>query len=163
MTSLPTGTYQPASASYIDAGDEIGNMRVNGKVITAGNAVAQATAWTAVLDAVDDLSLGHRSRDTYDNTSRYSKTVPTNGAAREICLKARFIDATTGSEWLETVVPCLNGALITYVPGGKDVVDMTTTEIAALKTALEAFPVVNPWAQANVVTVKAMYVQRGQK
>lgn len=163
MTSLPNGTYQLASASYLDAGDEVGNSKIYGKVITAANQVAQAAAWATLLDATDDLSLGKRVRDTYDNKSTYSRVIPTNGAAREICLKARFIDATTGSEWVDTVVPCLNGALIEYVPGGKDVVDMTTTEVAALVTALEAFPVVNPWAQANTITVKALYVQRGQK
>lgn len=160
---LPAGTYQVASASYIDAGDELGNMKVFGKVITAANEVAQAAAWATLLGAIDDLSLGTRKRDTYNDKTTYDAIAPTNGAAREIALRAKFHDTTNGQIWLDTVVPCLNNALIEYVPGGKDVVDLTTTEVAALITALEAFPVVNPYAQANTVEVLALYVVRGQK
>lgn len=159
---LPVGTYQTASASYLDAGNEFGNMKIFGKVITAANEVAQAAAWAAVLDAVDDLSLGVRKRDTYNDKTTYLGTRPTNGAAREVCLKARFYDTVNGQEWLDTIVPCLNIALIDYLPG-TDVVDMTTTEVAALVTALAAFPVVNPYAQANTVTILNMYTTRGQK
>lgn len=160
---LPAGTYQVASASYIDAGDELGNMAVFGKVITAGNEVAQAAAWATLLGAIDDLSLGNRKRDTYNDKTTYDVIAPTNGAAREIALRAKFHDVTNGQIWLQTVVPCLDISLISYVAGGKDVVDQTTTEVAALITALEAFPVVNPYAQANTVEVLALYVVRGQK
>lgn len=160
---LPAGTYQVASASYLDAGDELGNMKVFGKVITAGNEVAQAAAWATLLGAVDALALGNRKRDTYNDKTTYDVVAPTNGAARELALRAKFHDTVNGQTWLDTVVPTLNPALISYVPGGKDVVDMTTTEVAALVTALEAFPVVNPYAQADTVEVLALYVVRGQK
>lgn len=160
---LPAGTYQIASAAYLDAGDELGNMKVFGKVITAANEVAQAAAWATVLGTVDDLSLGARKRDTYNDKTTYDADIPVNGAAREIALRAKFHDTVNGQIWLDTVVPCLNNALIEYVPGGKDVVDQTTTEVAALIAALEAFPVVNPYAQANAVEVLALYVVRGQK
>lgn len=161
--TYPVGTFQTASASYLDAGDELGNMKTFGKVITASNEVAQAAAWATVLGAIDDLSLGVRKRDTYNDKTTYDVVAPTNGAAREVCLKARFHDTVNGQQWLDVVVPCLDTALISYVPGGKDVVDLTTPEVAALITALEAFPVVNPYAQANAVEVLAMYVTRGQK
>jgi len=159
----PVGTYQVASASYLDAGDELGNMKVFGKVITAANEVAQAAAWATVLGAVDDLSLGARKRDTYNDKTTYDAVAPTNGASREVCLKARFHDTVNGQQWLDVVVPALNIGLISYIPGGKDVVDLTTTEVAALIDALEAFPVVNPYAQANAVEILALYVTRGQK
>jgi len=160
---LPAGTYQIASASYLDAGDELGNSKVYGKVITAANEVAQAAAWATLLGTMDDLSLGNRKRDTYNDKTTYDVVAPTNGAAREIALRAKFHDTVNGQTWLDTVVPCLDISLISYVPGGKDVVDQTTTEVAALITALEAFPVVNPYAQANAVEVLALYVVRGQK
>lgn len=160
---LPVGTYNVASASYIDAGDELGNMKVFGKVVTAANEVAQAAAWATLLSAIDDLSLGARKRDTYNDKTTYDAVAPANGAAREIALRAKFHDTVNGQIWLDTVVPCLNIGLIEYIPGGKDVVDQTTTEVAALITALEAFPVVNPYAQANAVEVLALYVVRGQK
>jgi len=160
---LPAGTYQLASASYIDAGDELGNMAVYGKVVTAANEVAQAAAWASLLGAIDTLSLGTRKRDTYNDKTTYDVVAPTNGAAREVALRVKFHDTVNGQIWLQTVVPCLKIASITYVPGGKDVVDQTTTDVAALVTALEAFPVVNPYAQANTVEVLALYVVRGQK
>lgn len=160
---LPAGTYQIASASYVDAGDELGNCKVYGKVVTAANEVAQAAAWATLLSKMDALSLGARKRDTYNDKTTYDAVAPTNGAAREVCLVAKLHDTINGQTWLDTVVPCLNIGLIDYVPGGKDVVDLTTTEVSELKDALEAFPVVNPYAQANTVEVLAMYVKRGQK
>lgn len=160
---LPAGTYQIASASYLDAGDEIGNMSIFGKVITAANEVAQAAAWATLLGAIDDLSLGARKRDTYNDKTTYDVVAPSNGAAREIALRAKFHDTVNGQQWLQTVVPCLDISLISYVAGAKDAVDLTTTEVAALISALEAFPVVNPYAQSNAVEVLALYVVRGQK
>jgi len=160
---LPIGTYQLASASYLDDGGELGNMAVYGKVITAANEVAQAAAWATLLGTIDDLSLGARKRDTYNDKTTYDAVRPGNGAARELCLRARFHDTVNGQQWLATVVPCVNPTLIEFVPGGKDVVDLTTTEVAALIAALEGFPVVNPYAQANAVEVLAIYEVRGQK
>lgn len=160
---LPAGTYQTASASYLDAGNELGNMLVYGKVITAANEVAQAAAWSDVLDAVDALSLGARKRDTYNDKTTYDVVPPTNGAAREIALRALFHDTVNGQQWYQTVVPCLDISLVSYVAGTLDGVNLTTTEVAALLSALEAFPVVNPYAQANTTEVLAMFVVRGQK
>lgn len=159
---LPVGTYQVASASYLDAGNELGSMRIFGKVITAGNEVAQAAAWAAVLAAADALSLGVRKRDTYNDKTTYDAVAPTNGAAREIALQARFHDTVNGQQWVDTVVPCVNQTLISYY-SGTDRVDVTTTAVAALVTALNAFPVVNPYAQANAVEILWMNVVRGQK
>ena len=161
---LPVGTFQSASAAYVDAGDERGNTSgLYGKVITAANEIAQAAAWATVVAAISALSLGAKARTTYNDTTTFDAVAPTNGAAREIVLQVRFHDTVNGQKWLARVVPCLNTALISYVPGGKDVVDLTTTEVAALIAALVAFPVVNPYAQANTVEVLAAYVTRGQK
>lgn len=160
---LPVGTFQRASASYLDAGDENGTMSIYGKVITAGNEVAQAATWATLLGAIDALALGNRRRDTYNDETTYDVVAPTNGAARELCLKVRFHDTVNGQQWLQTVVPTLDSSLIEYISGGKDIVDMTTMEVADLITALEAFPVVNPYAQANAVEVLAVYATRGQK
>jgi len=165
MPTLPAGTYQDASASYLDAGGERGTFHLYGKVITAANEVAQAGTWATLLGAVDALSLGVRARDQYNDTTTYVAARPTNGAAREIALQAIFQDSTTGETWVRTVVPCLDISLISYVDnvGAKDAVDLSTSEVDALITALNAFPVVNPRAQSNTVTVIGMKVVRGQK
>lgn len=165
MASLPAGSYQPFSAAYKDAGGENGNVSGYGKLISAANHDAQVTAWAAALAAIDALSLGARVVDRYDDETRYNVARPTNGAAREIALNATFKDATTGQQWTATVVPCLDISLITYVDNvnAKDAVDPSTTEVAALTAALEAFPVVNPEHPTNVVNIIGYRVVRGQK
>jgi len=163
---LPAGTYQIASASYLDAGGEIGHTSgMYGTVITAANEVAQAAAWASVLGAIDALALGARKSDRYNDKTTYAVARPTNGAAREVALQAIFRDTVNGQTWRGIVVPTLDISLITYVDnaGAKDAVDPSTTEVAALSTALEAFPVVNPYAQANTVVVAGYSVVRGQK
>ncbi len=139
-------------------------MHFYGKILTTGNIVAQTAAWADVLTALDALALGARILDTYNDESRYNVGVPTNGAAREIALQVIFKDATTGQTFLANL-PTLDISLIEYVDnvGARDAVDPTTTELAALTTALEAFPVVNPTAQANAVNVIGYKVVRGNK
>jgi len=165
MASLPAGSYQPYSAAYLDAGGERGNIHGFATLITAANHDAQATKWADVLDATDALSLGARVVDRYDDETTYAVARPTNGAAREVVLNATFQDATTGQKWTANVVPCLNIGLITYVDNvnAKDAVDPTTTEVAALTTALQAFKVVNPEHPTNTVNVIGYRVIRGQK
>jgi len=163
---LPAGTYQIASASYLDAGGEIGHTtNLYGKVITAANEVAQATAWGNVLTAIDALALGNRKSDRYNDKTTYSVARPTNGAAREVALQAIFRDTVNGQMWRGIVVPTLDLSKISYVSnvGAKDAVDPSTTEVVALSTALEAFPCVNPYAQANTVVIAGYQVVRGQK
>lgn len=165
MASLPAGSYQPFSASYKDAGGENGTVHGFATLITAANHDAQATKWADALDAIDALSLGARVKDTYDDESIYAVARPTNGAAREIALNATFKDATTGEQWTANVVPCLNIGLITYIDNinAKDAVDPSTTEVAALTTALGALKVVNPLHPANTVNIIGYRVVRGQR
>lgn len=164
MPVMPAGTKQNASISYLDAGGERGTFHCLGTPITAGNAVAQASAWADVLTAADALALGTRVRDTYNDTTVYSAARPTNGAAREIALKVIFRDATTGQTW-SALLPTLDISLISYDPnyGARDVVDITTDEVAALVTALNAFPVKSPYVYANSGTVVGAQVVRGFK
>lgn len=164
MPVLAAGTRQNASASYLDAGGERASFKVWGAVITAANEAAQSTAWGVVLAAADDLALGNRIRDTYVDTTTYSVLRPTNGASREIALKLIFRDATTGQTWF-SLLPTLDISLIEYDPnyGAKDVVLLSTTEVAALVAALDAFPVKNPYAYANNATVVGAQVVRGFK
>lgn len=163
---LPAGTFQVASASYLDAGGEIGvTTNLYGTVVTAANEVAQSAAWTALLSAMDALALGNRKADRYIDKTTYDVSRPTNGAAREVALLAIFHDTVNGQRWRGIVVPTLDLSLIEYSSNvaAKDVVDLTTTEVAALITALEAFPVRNPYAQGNAVEVEGLAVVRGQK
>ena len=116
------------------------------------------------MTALDAITLGVRVRDSYVDDTTYAAVRPTNGAAREIGLKVIFRDATTGQTW-QSVIPTLDISLIEYDPnyGARDVVDITTTEVAALITALDAMPVKNPYNYANNGVVTGMQVVRGFK
>lgn len=164
MSLYPAGTSQKASIGAIDAGGEKASVSFFAAVITAANHDAQATAWTAVLDAWDDLFLGARYRDEYTDLTTYNVARPTNGAAREVSLKLIARDATTG-QTVNYYCPTLDLTLITYVDnyGAKDVVDITTTEVAAFIDALTALPLKNPFNYANNMTIVGAQVVRGQK
>jgi len=160
----PAGTSQKGSIGRIDAGGEKASVSFFLPVITAGNEVAQAAAWATVLSTSDALFLGARYRDQYNDTTTYAVARPTNGAAREIALKLITRDATTG-QTVDYYCPTLNLALISYDPnyGAKDVVDLTTDEVAAFIAALAAMPLKNPWNYANTMTVVGAQVVRGMK
>ena len=164
MATLPAGSYQDASASYLDAGGERGSFHIFAKTLTAANFDAQTAAWGNVLAALDALALGARIEDVYNDRSRYGVARPTNGAAREVALQVWFQDGVAGSRWSASL-PTLDVSLIEYIDNlsAKDAVDPTTAELAALTAALEAFPVVNPLNQAHAVTVVGYKVVRGQK
>lgn len=162
----PAGTSQRGSITAIDAGGEKGSITPAFflPVITAANEVAQAAAWGTVLTAWDALFLGARSRDEYNDVTTYAVLRPTNGAAREIALKLIARDATTG-QTVDYYCPTVDLSLISYDAnyGAKDVVDLTTTEVDAFITALNAMPLKNPFNYANNMTIVGAQVVRGQK
>jgi hypothetical protein len=160
----PAGTTQKGSIGALDAGGEKASVAFWLPVITAANEVAQAAAWGTVLSTWDALFLGERYRDVYNDTTTYAVVRPTNGAAREISLKLIARDATTG-QTVDYYCPTLDISLISYDPnyGAKDVVDLTTTELAAFIDALEAMPLKNPFNYANNMTIVGAQVVKGQK
>lgn len=164
MGALPAGTSQKGSIGAIDAGGEKASVSFWLPVITAGNEVAQAALWATLLSAWDALFLGARYRDQYNDTTTYAVSRPTNGAAREISLKVIARDSTTG-QTVEYYCPTLDITKIAYIGnyGAKDVVDLTTTEVAAFVAALNAMPLKNPWNYANSMAVVGAQVVRGQK
>lgn len=163
MAYLPAGNYQPATLGFIDAGNERGTIRVWGKVITAANHDAQVTLWGNLKTALAALALGNLVYAQYDEKITYVVTVPTNGAAREVALQIIAQNAATGVIYRFNL-PTLNIGLISYVDniGAKDAVDPTTTEVAALTTAFEAFAV-DPRASTTLLAVRGYKVVRGLK
>jgi len=156
--SLPAGSYQPATISYLDAGNEVGTMSFYGVELTAGNFVAKIALWATLLTAADALALGGRRKDVYNDESLYAVGQPTNGAARETKLLIQFEDATT-HEQMTTSLPTVDPTLPTYVinKNAKDVILLTEpTEITDFIDAFEAFAV-NP-RTGNVVTVVGLKV-----
>lgn len=164
MGLYPAGTFQKGSIGCIDAGGEKASVSFFLPVITAGNEVAQAALWATVLDKWDALFLGTRYRDQYNDTTTYPAARPVNGAAREISLKLISRDSTTG-QTVDYYCPTVNIALISYIPnyGAKDVVDLTTTEVAEFIAALNAMPLKNPFVYANNMSVVGAQVVKGQR
>jgi len=156
--ALPAGSYQPASISYLDAGNEIGTMTFYAPVISAANFTANVALWATLLTATDALTLGARKKDVYNDESLYLVAQPTNGAARETKLLVQFQDATTG-ERMTTTIPTLDPTIPDNVVNinAKDVVELATpAAVADWITAFEAFAV-NPRTN-NAVTVVGLQV-----
>lgn len=162
--SYPAGTKQKGSIGAIDAGGEKASVAFFLTIVNAANEVAQSAAWSDLMDAWDALFLGARYQDRYVDTTTYAVARPSNGAAREISLKLICRDATTG-QTVNYYCPTLDISLISYVDnyGAKDVVDLTTTEVAAFIAALEAVGLKDPYAYANAMTVVGAQVVKGQK
>jgi len=166
MPILTAGTKQKGSIGAIDAGGEKCSVSFWLPVITAGNEVAKAALWATLLSAWDALFLGARYRDSYNDLTTYNVARPTNGAAREISLKLIARSSATG-QTINYYCPTIDQTLIAYVDnyGGKDIVDMTTTELAAFIAALDAMPLINPYDSAYTDTMSVVGVQvvKGQK
>jgi len=160
----PAGTKQKASIGAIDAGGEKASVAFFVTILTTGNVVAQTAAWADVLTAWDALFLGARYRDEYNDVTTYAVARPTNGAAREVSLKLIARDATTG-QTVNYYCPTLDISKISYDPnyGAKDVVDLTTTELADFISALEAVGLKDPYAYGNAMTIVGAQVVKGQK
>lgn len=158
---LPPGGYQPATISYLDAGNEIGTMRFFGASLSAANIVAKTALWATLLTAADALALGNRVKDVYNDESLYAVSQPTNGAARELKLLVQFKDGTTG-EKMTTSLPTLDPALPEYVinVNARDVILVDSpAEIVTFIDAFEAFAV-NPRTGNAVVVIGLKVVGR---
>lgn len=158
MPDMP-GSYQPATISYRDAGNEIGTMSFFGAHLSAGNIVAKTALWDALLTACDALALGRRSKDVYNDESIYAYGQPTNGAARELKLLVQYQDTGNGQRFT-TTLPTLNPALPVYVANinARDVVVLDEpTEVVDFITAFEAFAV-NPYNTDHAVQVTGLKV-----
>ncbi len=156
--SLPAGSYQPATISYLDAGNEIGTASFFGAIISAANFTAKVALWATLLTATDALCFGARKKDVYNDESLYTVAQPENGAARETKLLVQYSDNTTGEKYT-TSIPTLKPALPTYVinVNAKDVVLLTEpTEITDWIAAFEAFAVAP--RTNNAITVDGLKV-----
>jgi len=158
--SLPAGTYQPASITLMDAGNEPGLFKCYGKLLTAGNFVAQAGLWSDLVDAIAAITLGAISKRTYEAEVTTNWAQQTNGAARETKLLVQYADATNGQR-LTCTIPTLDPTIPVYVLNinAKDVVltDEPST-ITDFITAFEAFavPPLNPAHAVNVIGLKVV-------
>jgi len=162
---MPAGALlgTPATLNLRDAGNEPCTFHVFGVVLTAANFAAKRALWVTLMDAALALVLGDRSGESYGTSTPYDWDQPTNGAAREIALRVRYKDGTTGQRFTAKL-PTLDPTLPDYIVNedARDVLDMTApAAITDFIAAFEAF-VVNPFT-GNAAEVTGIQVVRGAK
>lgn len=141
---MPVATYKH---SRIDNSDEVNGFGLYTPVLTAGNildytdSVTPATLLSDLVAAVDAVTLSKAYSNTQSalNEQVYDGVRPAAPAQNELRLLVKYVD---------TLEPALKGRM--EIPGvdtaavgtpGTDAVDLTGTEMAALKAAIEAFAV----------------------
>lgn len=152
-----------ASLSLRDAGNEPTTFKIFGPVITAANFTAKEALWATLWAAAMALVLGVKTQTNYGTQINYDWSQPVNGAARELALRTRYKDATTGARFTAKL-GTLDPAIPDYVVNedARDVVLLATpAEVAAYITAFNAF-VVNPFT-GNACVVTGLKVTRGAK
>jgi len=160
--TLPIGSYQPWSMTFLDAGNETSTFSGYATLLTAGNIVAQVALWDTFVTATQALCLGTLIKHRFDQEQIVSGlTVPINGAAREIKLLVQWVATGTGRRGVQTL-PTLNPALPDYVQNinAHDVVLTTSpTQITDFIAAYDAF-VKDPIGAAAVVVAGLKVVGR---
>lgn len=151
-------TYNPASISLRDAGNEVSIFKVVGPTLTAENFDASEALWSTLVTKAQALVLGTLVKEQYANDEEYSYSLPTNGAARELKLLVQYVDNTT-SKRLTCTLPTLDPTKPVYVANinAKDVVRVDTpVAITDFITAFNAFAT-NP-ETGNACTVIGLKV-----
>ncbi len=111
---LPSGSYQPWSGTWLDAGNESSTAQGYAAELTAANFTAQVALWDTFIGAADALLLGARSKDRFNDETLYTVDQPTNGAAREFKLLVQMRNSVSGRKFTFTL-PTLNPEAVEYV------------------------------------------------
>jgi len=135
----------------VDRDGEGANFSLRGVTLTAGNIVAQVALMAAVRAAVEDVSLlATTSESVVAIENGYSPSLPTGAyAQRGIKFLVRGVDTLGNPQSFH--ISGANLGLAGLMVGER--VDLTSTEGAALESALNAFWVSNAGNAVTVVEV----------
>lgn len=127
----------PSTITIVDYSQETSSFGVNSAVLTAGNIVAQTSAAIALSDAVQNLSLGHLSKQTLVNLPVNDPGVPTNVfAQRELKWLVTYQAVTSGKKFqIEIAAPDLTDNVV----ANSDIADLGSDDWADFVTAFVAF------------------------
>jgi len=116
--SRPIGLYGDWSLSYLDAGNETGNVRGTARVVVGddddSNIATQIALWDDFVTKTNALVLGSLEKAEYVNTAIALSTPPTNGAARELKLLVMYSCTATGKRYTLSI-PTLSPTIPLYV------------------------------------------------
>jgi len=135
-----------------DYSNEKSTFQVNSIVLTAGNFAAESTEATALVTAVEALTIGEVVKQTLNQIVLDSPATPSNVyAQREVKWNVSYIGDSSGKLFsLEIAAPDLTDNLV----DNTDLADLSSTDWAAFIAAFEAFAR-SPDDLAETVTVTA--------
>lgn len=160
---MPTTHYN--TMTYLDKTGEKSTFTVFNDAITAVSLpgyLAQLTDFRAKTEA---LLLGTNVRNTWvGDADKNAEVLPaSNYAQRENKLRVIYVGDTTGDEF-EITLPTIDLALLTFIPGGKDYIQISGAGVnAAITDWITSFEAIasSPDDPAESVTViKMQFVGR---
>jgi len=122
-----------ATISITDFSQESSSFGYSAAEFTSGNIVAQTALHQALIDATEDMSIGHVSKAQVASVLLDDYGVPTTPyAQRELKALVTYQGVTSGNLFqVEIPAPALIGNLV----AGTDSFDLTATDVAAWVTA----------------------------
>jgi len=140
----------PIAVQITDYSNEKSTTVLNTTVLTAGNFTAQQGLAAALVDAIDDLTIGELTKQVNSIPVVDTPAIPTNPyAQREMKWLVQYQGNSSGKMFSsEIAAPDITDNVVPNT----DVADLTSTDWAAFKTAFEAY-VKSPDDDAEGVTV----------
>jgi len=158
------GGTQPATFQYLDYSGEVKSLRIYTGEITAVSLPGLLTALGTLATALDGVTLGARSKQTWGEETIVTNTRPTDKNAQvETEMLVRCIGATTEAPF-SFRIPTADYAAFNYAspPAGDEVIlsgagasAATTSLITALEAVAKA-----PWDETEGILVVGMNVVR---
>lgn len=140
--------------TYKDYNRETSTTRFSVTQITSGNITTETPKHTALLAAIQAISIGELQRERVVLTNTFSSSAPatSNLAQRENKWLVTMEDSTTHKTFRHEI-PCADLSLLA---GNSEFLDLSADEGLALKTALDAC-VISPAGNASV-TITVQFV-----
>lgn len=120
-----------------DYSNELSSFGVISVTGNAGNLAAETAAAAALSSAVENLTIGHLDKYTYQIFLLDNPITPSNVyAQREVKWLVSYVGDTSGKNYsIEIAAPDLTGNIV----ANSDMADLGSTDWAAFVTAFEAF------------------------
>jgi hypothetical protein len=134
--------------TYKDYNREVANTRFDVTALNAGNLAAETVKHTALLAAIQAVSIGELQRERVVLTNTYSSSAPasSNLAQRENKWLCTGEDSTTHKTFRHEI-PCAD---LTLLDANSEFMDLSADEGLALKTAFDDC-VISPAGNASVL------------
>lgn len=124
--------------TFLDYAGETGSTGVNATLLSAANFATQATLRAALLAAIEAVTNGNLSKETVTasilETGAAKPTDPESWKSKRWLVSAKDTNGNSVSFHIVTAVPS-----VTYLSPGTNQMDLTSTEGAALVSAIEAY------------------------